>query len=123
MIFGLRRLMELGTWRKEWDNQLSGDAVHALAADQEGQLWVATEGKLSKLSNDEWTHFDADYTYLASEAKGIAVDHQGRVWIADLFYIGNLSPEGRWEKSVYRLDYIRSITIDDQSSIWTRTQG
>jgi hypothetical protein len=94
-----------------------------LAADQQGQIWVATTDKLSKLSDGKWTHFDFGYSSIFSSAEDIVVDDQERVWIADMFYIGNLSPEGNWENSVFRLDRIRSIAIDEQTNIWARTNN
>lgn len=100
------------------------EGIYALAADQQGRLWAATEGDISRLSAGEWTHFGTGYTTLYNtNTKGLAVDPQGRVWAADLFYAGILSTDGNWESSNLRFDVISYLAIDEEGDLWVRASS
>jgi len=116
--FGLRKLAQQGTWIPVWDNHLTGNYVYALTADQQGRLWVATKGNLSKYSDGKWTHFPADYP------KASAVDQQERVWsIKGKKTIGFFSSDGSWEEVFPpRYGEIYSLAIDAHGRVWARIQ-
>ena len=118
---GLQKLRQNGMWTNEAILAFFGEDEGILAADDEGQLWVVTEGQLSWFSNGEWTNIATDFSRLSSSAKSIQVDQQGNVWIADMFYIGYFSQAGQWENSVFRLDMIRAISVDQNGGVWART--
>jgi len=112
--FGLRRLTQQGKWVSEWDSDSLEDYVYALAADQQGQIWVSTRNYLSKYVDSTRTDFPAEI------AKDLDVDQQGRVWLLDRDdNISYLAPDGNWEHSALPIQAL-SFAIDADGRVWAR---
>src|SRR6266498_2409728 len=69
-----------------WETFLN-ERVFALATDQQGGLWVATEKKISLLSNSQWTDYTSENSGLSTPSYALVVDQNRQVWTTNRFRI------------------------------------
>jgi hypothetical protein len=121
---GLGLLTPEGTWET-----LLNERVFALATDQQGGLWVATEKKISLLSNGQWTDYTSEDSGLSIPVYAIVVDQDRQMWTTDRIRIDILSPNGNWIKDIAnkvikpRYNGIRALAIDNQNRVWVGTEN
>lgn len=60
---------------------LSGDTVHAIAFDSTGNIWLGTEGGLSKFNGKEWESYLTEFEGVYTHVKDIEVALNGDIWI------------------------------------------
>ncbi len=62
-------------------NGLVNNFVQAIAADNNGKLWIGTKGGVSVFDGSEWTSFTKNDGLNSNNILCIAADHDGVVWL------------------------------------------
>jgi hypothetical protein len=103
----------------------SGGLIHnnvcQVLHDLQGNVWVGTEGGISRISNGVITNFNTSNGLLSDGVSSMAVDHNGNVWVGSsngvCFYDG-LS----WQYPIYSgvsfANMITDIEIADNGDVW-----
>jgi signal transduction histidine kinase/ligand-binding sensor domain-containing protein len=78
---------------------LSGDDIHAVVEDQEGTIWVATDGGLDRFRESAVVQYSVNEGLSNDDVISVLASHDGSVWL------GTLDGLNRWTKgevTVYR---------------------
>jgi PAS domain S-box-containing protein len=119
---------------------LGNDNVKALFEDAEGNLWIATLGGLSQLTDVKFPIFSSKEGLVAGSATGVAASHRGGLWIStstgasyfdghtaanytDPSLLPNNYTRRIWEAAngdVYLCDGSKNITVVSNGKLVTR---
>lgn len=116
------------------NSPLLGDYMKSLLTDNEGQIWIATDQAINKVSSDDaWTIYtgttEGSWTITTNDHEGVpirslATDKAGRIWVGTFDGLYVLNRDGQWstydEKSkiVYESYTSNAIVVDRFDRIW-----
>ncbi|MCX8066687.1 MAG: PKD domain-containing protein [Anaerolineae bacterium] len=110
--------------------------VNALAVDDQGSLWIATNEGVRRLTSGEWRAYTpANSGLTGNDVRDVEIDPQGNVWFATWpFWDENAQQEvgggvsvllasGEWvtyttTNSDLTSDYIREVEADLEGNVW-----
>jgi|GEM_PF-4463375 len=132
---GLFHKIEGSDQVKHWaftSAQIPGNIIYALAEDHSGQVWVATNGGLARLSVSTGkvkrykAHFDNPHALSTNFVRGVNTDSQGRVWVGTSIGLHLYRPETDDFRRFLKEDHpnsfngndIRIILEADTNSYW-----
>jgi len=119
-------------------NALPSPVVNAVAIDGQGNVWIGSEGGLSKFDGENWiTYTTANGGIPSDRVKSVAIDAQGNKWIGtEPYWNGSTYVGGAVAKfdgtnwTVYNTsnsglptNYVWSIAIDASGNKWIGTYG
>lgn len=117
------------TWTV-YDTTNSGlphNSVSDLEIDENGAMWVGTEGGLAKLEGQLWTVYRTENSGLPlDDVRSLAVDQAGNVWVGTegagvARFDGTTWTNYRCTNSPLPSDWIESILVDAAGSVWIST--
>ena len=120
------------TFFKEWMSFTSGNSglpvggVLALAFDSQGNLWIGTEGALTKFDGARWEVYHSGNSGLPDDwVESLAIDSQGNLWIGTWGGLAKFDG-ARWE--VYHSEnsglpdnWVWSLAVDFWGDLWIGT--
>jgi ligand-binding sensor domain-containing protein len=123
------RMDEIESWDlytvANTNNGLPNDWVYGLAEGKNGEMWMATEGGLARFQDGQWTHWThsdglgADYEKVKSQ-----IDFGSDPGQASRHHAQQKKEQGLQDVSIaYNPNYVISIAVDDDGSVWTGTWG
>jgi ligand-binding sensor domain-containing protein len=59
---------------------LPNNDIHAITGDTIGNVWVGTEGGVSKFDGTNWTTYTTTYGLASNGVSSIAIDEEGNEW-------------------------------------------
>ncbi|NIM20598.1 MAG: hypothetical protein GTO51_10280 [Candidatus Latescibacteria bacterium] len=75
--------VDISTWRHYTTmDGLPSMVIHSVAVDDDGVVWVGTQGGLGKLKGDRFIAFTKGSGIPAERVRRVYVDEQNRVWLA-----------------------------------------
>jgi ligand-binding sensor domain-containing protein/two-component sensor histidine kinase len=97
--------------------------IRALFQDRAGNLWVATDSGLFRMSNGKFGRVDNTPDMPANAFHGLYEDHVGRIWAgaAELYAITDGRPVAFTLGGVDNRHRVKSITETEDGSIWVGT--
>jgi ligand-binding sensor domain-containing protein len=128
------------TWQLyQKTNALPSPGVHVVMSDGQGNMWVGTDGGLSKFDGNNWITYNASNSGIPNDniVTVVAADMQGNKWIGMLpHWNGSAFVGGGFAKfdgtiwTVYNTsnsglpdNNVTSIAIDDSGNKWIATEG
>jgi hypothetical protein len=63
-----------------FNSELVNNYVHAIAADEDGNVWFGTNNGVSKFDGTTWTTYDTSDGLAYKRVNGIAIDAEGNKW-------------------------------------------
>lgn len=101
------------------DSGLPGGVVFSLAEDQQGQVWVATNGGLARHDGTIWHPVGKDEGFNEPHAQAVHVDKDGYVWAASEEKLYMLSPgASSFTQISTNSQSISKITSSSAGDIW-----
>lgn len=107
---------------------LPNGRVYAFAHGQDGSLWFATLGGLSRFREGTWTHWNQRNGLCVDRVFAIALDESARLWfthelVGGLGYINeNDSPEYVPRSAGLSDDHISDIAVGPQNRLWVAAE-
>jgi hypothetical protein len=105
---------------------LADNVINAIAVDQDGVAWIATDNGVSRFDGVEWTTYNRLNSGLADNVvRAVAADSGGSVWFAT--YKGASRFDGvHWttytdENSGLATNSVLSLTVDKDGNVWFGT--
>ncbi|MDM8565865.1 two-component regulator propeller domain-containing protein [Candidatus Halobeggiatoa sp. HSG11] len=104
--------------------------IYDLALDNQGGIWVGTDGGLGHLTADGfWQIFNTENFSLPNNfVRSLLSDNQGGIWVGTDGGLGHRTADGLWQ--IFNTDnfslpsnFVRSILSDNQGGIWVGTAG
>lgn len=106
----------------------AGSNVSSMAVGPDGTLWVATfgQGVFALRTDGTVDEIDESDGLLQNNVRGVAIDRQGRVWLASKFGVNVI--EGTRIRAVtvnqgMPNDNIWCVSVDDAGDLWLGTDG
>jgi ligand-binding sensor domain-containing protein/serine phosphatase RsbU (regulator of sigma subunit) len=120
-------------------SSIRSNYVKSIAEEQDGTLWIATDGGISVLkqadiASGKFTHYEANPANTnaipSKYVKGICIDDEQTVWIGSDGGVSKLTLENR-QKGVFKVfahkpenpnslsnDYVKDIYLDSKGNLW-----
>jgi hypothetical protein len=123
---------DLTTWdHVSLPGTINPSVIHKLAADQLGQVWLATDNGAARLNSDgtTWTTYQSlDSGLVADWVNTVAVDAAGNAWFGTSNGLNKLTTAGEWftyttANSGLVSDYIYAVAIDVSGTAWIGTDA
>lgn len=115
---GVRLITENGVIQPV-DSRLPGGVVFSLAEDQQGRVWVATNGGLARHDGTDWHPVGKDEGFNEPHAQAVHVDKDGYVWAASEEKLYMLSPgASSFTQISTNSQSISKITSSSAGDIW-----
>ncbi len=107
------------------EDGLSQTQVFSICPDQNGNLWVATAGGISKFNGNEFTNYSKENGLTDNEARQI-IQHEEFIWVATKHGITRI--KDKQVITLNLLDYIddaviNNITFDKNGNLWVSLQN
>lgn len=96
---------------------LDGVAVHAIAQDGRGELWLATAKGLAHLRGDaiEWVGADR---LLTGDIRQVLFDRDGNLWIGAATGVARMTPNGQIDRLAQPAAIVLALFEDSEGNLW-----
>jgi hypothetical protein len=103
---------------------ITGQNINAIATDQTGKLWIATEKNgLASYDGKEWQHYSTENGLPSNEIYGLTLDQQNNLWVGT--WEGVAKFDGRTWSVPYTVhnatlfnNHVHTILFDHAGNIW-----
>ena len=107
------------------EDGLSQTQVYSICPDNDGNLWIATGGGVSKFNGNEFTNYSKENGLTDNKAVQV-VNHKGFTWIATKHGITRIKDKQIFTINI--LEYskgaaINTITFDQNGMLWVGLQN
>ena len=97
-------------------------AVHSIAEDREGRIWVGGSTLISIEASGEVKHYRLPGAYSATRVKKILQTHDGVIWVGTVGGLTRLGPTGFQSVGSLR-GTVRSLMETTDGTLWVGTIG
>lgn len=111
---------------------LAGKSVRDIQEDQNGNLWLATDGGVSVYNGETFTNYDEATLLISNDINCVTIDSKGVVWIGSSlgisryvngnFHVFQLPNSRKIEQKENLSIAVHSVTEDSAGNIWFGTE-